>query len=87
MQDEDPHAVAKYVMNTDLGTILNGKYRRWARKFLRSLRRAMSRFFKVDTRGFQSNSFPLALTLLLRLRMFRCVGEPHGRLALRRLRN
>ena len=58
VQDEDPHAVANYVMKTDLGTILNGKYRRWARKFLRSLRRAMRRFFKVDTRGFQSNSFP-----------------------------
>ena len=57
VQDEDPHAVANYVMNTDLGTILNGKYRRWARKFLRSLRRAMRRFFKVNHGGFQSNTF------------------------------
>ena len=57
VQDEDPHAVANYVMNTDLGTILNGKYRRWARTFLCSLQRAMRRFFKVNHGGFQSNTF------------------------------
>ena len=57
VQSEDPHACADYVMNNDLGKIFNSKYRRWARKFLRSVRRTMRRMFRVRYDGFNSRYF------------------------------
>ncbi len=57
VQDEDPHACADYVMNNDLGKIFNSKYRRWARKFLRSVRRTMRRMFRVRYDGFNSRYY------------------------------
>jgi hypothetical protein len=57
VQDEDPHACADYVMNNDFGKIFNSKYRRWARKFLRSIRRTMRRMFRVCYDGFSSRYY------------------------------
>ncbi len=48
VQDEDPHAVAEWVLDTDLGTVLNGRHRRWARKFLRSVKRTMRRMHRTS---------------------------------------
>ena len=31
---EDPQAAATYIINNDLGTVLNNRYRRWAQAFL-----------------------------------------------------
>ena len=57
VQEEDPQACADYVMNNDLGKIFNSKYRRWARKFLRSVRRTMRRLFRVRYDGFNSRYY------------------------------
>jgi hypothetical protein len=48
LKEEDPHAVAEYVLRTDLGRHLNTIHRRWARSFLRVVRRAMRRLFRVN---------------------------------------
>jgi hypothetical protein len=57
VKDEDPHSVAQFILKSDLGPIMNGKHRRWARKFLRSLRRTMRRLFRVTDTGFSASTF------------------------------
>ena len=51
VKDIDPHTVAHYVIANDLGPISNGKHRRWARAFLRSLKRTLRRLRRCHTIG------------------------------------
>ena len=57
VKDEDPHAVATYVMNTDLGQVMNGIQRRWARNFLRSLKVTLRRMRRTCNRTFEARTF------------------------------
>ena len=57
VKDEDPHAVAQYVLHNDLGPVETGKHRRWARAFLRSLKVTLRRMRRVCTRSFESRTF------------------------------
>ena len=53
-------------MHADLGKISNGIYRRWARAFLRSIRRSSRRLRKVQNQGFESimhDTYPCELSL------------------------
>jgi len=54
VKDEDPKATAAFILQSDFGTIINGKHRRWARKFLRSLKRTMRRLFRVRYTGYRA---------------------------------
>ena len=58
----NPKIVADYVMVTDLGEVSNRIERRWARAFLRSLRRMARRLRRVDFNIF--NSFTSNITSL-----------------------
>ena len=40
---EDPYVTASYIISNDLGVIANGKHGRWARLFLRTLKRIIRR--------------------------------------------
>ena len=57
VKDEDPHAVAQFVLNTDLGPVETGKHRRWARAFLRSLKVTLRRMRRVCNRSFDSRTY------------------------------
>ena len=49
VREDDPKIVAEYILDTDFkNKIQNGILQRWARKFLRSLKRTMRRLFSVD---------------------------------------
>ena len=37
VKKDDPHSVANYIMQNDLGEAANNIYRRWARLFLRTV--------------------------------------------------
>ena len=56
-KDEDPHAVAQYVMTADLGRIENGIQRRWARNFLRSLKVTLRRMRRTCNGTFTARTF------------------------------
>ncbi len=43
VKDEDPHAVAQYVLHNDLVQVETGKQRRWACNFMRSLKVTLRR--------------------------------------------
>jgi len=53
----DPQAVAQYVLTNDLGPISNGKHRRWARSFLRSLKRTLRRLRRCHMFGFDATTY------------------------------
>jgi hypothetical protein len=57
VKDEDPHAVASYVMANDLGSTENGIQRRWARNFLRSLKVTLRRMRRTCNDTFDSRTF------------------------------
>ena len=57
IKDENPHCVAVYVINNDLGKISNGIHRRWARTFLRALKRTIRRMKKVDFNYIESSTY------------------------------
>ena len=57
IKDEDPQAVANYILRNDLGHVSNKMYGRWARFFLRSLKRTLRRLRRSSFFGFQSTSF------------------------------
>jgi len=57
VKDVDPQSVAKYVLTNDLGPISNGKHRRWARAFLRSLKRTLRRLRRCHTFGFEASTY------------------------------
>ena len=57
IKDEDPQAVALYVLSNDLGKVSNGIHRRWARSFLRALKRTIRRIKKVDFYHIESSTF------------------------------
>ena len=57
IKDEDPHAVATYCLNTDLGPIETGKQRRWARNFMRSLKVTLRRMRRTCCRTFEARTF------------------------------
>ena len=57
VKNDDPHAVAQYVMNNDLGKISNGQHRRWARAFLRSLKRTIRRMKRVAFQELTASSY------------------------------
>ena len=48
IKDEEPQAVALYVLSNDLRKVSNGIHRPWARSFLRALKRTIRRIKKVD---------------------------------------
>ena len=48
IKNEEPQAVANYVLSNDLGMVSNGIHRRWARSFLRALKRTLRRMKRVD---------------------------------------
>ena len=54
---EDPHAVADYVIHNDMGKVSNGIHRRWARAFLRVLRRTLKRLRRVQFSGLESSTY------------------------------
>ena len=54
---EDAHATANYFLSNDLGYISNGIHRRWARMFLRSLKRTLRRLRRTDFYSFESTTF------------------------------
>jgi len=60
VKDVDAHTVANcYVLTNDLGKILNSKDRRWARAFLRSVRRAIRHLRRSHFFGFDATThFP-----------------------------
>ena len=43
VKDEDPYAVAKYVINNNFGDVHSNKQHRWDRALLRSVRRTIRR--------------------------------------------
>jgi len=49
VKNEDAQAVANYVLHNDLGKVMNGLERRWARAFLRALRVTLRRMSRVGT--------------------------------------
>ena len=57
VKNEDPHAVANYIINNDLGKECNKIHNRWARLFLRSLRRTLRRLCQSDILGFEATTF------------------------------
>ena len=57
IKDENPHCVAVYVLNNDLGNISNGIHRRWARTFLRALKRTIRRMKQVDFSFIESSTY------------------------------
>ena len=57
VMNEDPQATAHYVTNNDLGKIFNDKYRRWARSFLRSLKRNLRLLRQCSYLGFQATNY------------------------------
>ena len=63
---DDPQAVAQYVLQNDLGRISNGKHRRWARAFLRSLKRTIRRMKRVAFINFGLGLFLYSIRILWR---------------------
>ena len=57
VKDEDPHAVAQYVMTADLGKVETGIQRRWARNFLRSLKVTLRRMRRTCNGTFAARTF------------------------------
>ena len=57
IKDEDPHCVAVYVLNNDLGKVSNGIHRRWACILLRTLKRTIRRIKKVDFSYIESSTY------------------------------
>ncbi len=57
VKNEDPHAVANYIINNDLGEKCNNIHNRWARLFLRSLQRTLRRLCQSDILGFEATTF------------------------------
>ena len=57
INSEDPHAVANYVIINDMGKVSNGIHRRWARAFLRVLRRTIKRLRRIQSSGFESTIY------------------------------
>ena len=55
---EDPQAITQYVTQNDLCKVFNDKYRRWARAFLRSLKRNL-RLRRCSYLGFTATNFRL----------------------------
>jgi len=49
------------VLVNDLGPISNGKHRRWARAFLRSLKHTLFRLCRCHTFGFEATTYHLSL--------------------------
>ena len=59
VKDVDVHAVANYVLTNDLGKLSNTKHRRWARAFLRSIKRTIRRLRRSHFFGFVATThFP-----------------------------
>ena len=54
---DDPRAVTQYVLQNDLGRISNGKHHRWARAFLRSLKRTIRKMTRVAFINFEASSY------------------------------
>ena len=57
VKHEDPQAVAQYILANDLGKISNGIHRRWARAFLRSLKRTIRRMKRVAFLELEASSY------------------------------
>ena len=57
IKDGNPHCVAVYVLNNDLGKISNGIHRRWGRTFLRALKRTIRRMKQVDFSFIESSTY------------------------------
>ena len=57
IKDEDPHAVANYVLTNDLGSVDNGIQRRWARSFMRALKTTLRRMRRTCNGTFSSRTF------------------------------
>ena len=59
VKDENPYAVAQYVLKNDFGDIHSSKQHRWARALLRSVRQTIRRRRRVDDGfgSFHSKSF------------------------------
>ena len=55
--NDDPQATAQYVIKNDLGKVFSDKYRRWARAFLRSLKRNLRRLRRCSYFGFTATNF------------------------------
>ena len=59
----DAHAVASYVLTNDFGKVLKSKHRRWARAFLRSVKRTIRRLRRSHFFGFEATThFPYPKT-------------------------
>jgi len=57
VREDDPKIVAEYILATDFkNKIQTGILQRWARKFLRSVRKTMRRLFGVSYHGYTSSS-------------------------------
>jgi len=57
VKDVDAQAVANYILINDLGPISNEQHRRWARAFLRSLRRTLRRLRRSSVLIFEATTF------------------------------
>ena len=66
IKDEDPHCVAVYVINNDLGKVSNGIHRCWVRPFLRALKRTIRRMKKVEFSLIESTTYDPVVSKKLR---------------------
>ena len=57
IKSEDPHTVASYVTSNAICMVSNGIHRRWARAFLRVLRRTIKRLRRIQSSGFESTTY------------------------------
>ena len=62
VKDEDPHAVANYIMSNDFGDVCNNIQNIWVRLFLRSLKRTLCHLHRTNISGFEATTFNLAPT-------------------------
>ena len=57
VKNDDLKVVANYILVNDLGKISNGIHRRWARAFLRSLKRTIRRMKRVAFQELEASSY------------------------------
>ena len=57
IKDENPHFVAVYVLNNDLGKVSNGIHRCWARTLFRALKCTIRRMKKVEFSCVESTTY------------------------------
>lgn len=59
---EDLYVTVSYIISNDLGVIANGKHGRWARRFLRRLKRTIRRMKRCDIQGFTYSTYDSSLS-------------------------